>query len=170
MSIFCLSLHHRWFCYLSSACYVYQRMPMDLRTNPAIWQSYINAILSYISDRSRYVANMADLLLHSPRHSHWKYLEDLLKALLKSVLKIPPKKCWLFTTELKSVGNTIFIKDKRISIKPLKTRLKATQKRLHVICRSGKLFEYVFQIYRSFSNLYMMWQVKVDLSYGLKHI
>ena len=37
-------------------------------------------------------------------------LEDLLKALLKNGLKISPKKCQLFRTELQYMGNMIFIK------------------------------------------------------------
>ena len=48
--------------------------------------------------------------------------EDLLKALLKSWLKISPKKCQLFRTELQYMGNTIFIKDRRVCIKPLRSR------------------------------------------------
>ena len=31
--------------YFGSASYLYQRMPMGLNISPAIWQSYINAIL-----------------------------------------------------------------------------------------------------------------------------
>ena len=32
--------------YFGSASYLYQRMPMGLNISPAVWQSYINAILS----------------------------------------------------------------------------------------------------------------------------
>ena len=39
--------------YFDSASYVYQRMPMGLSASPAIWQSYINAILSSIPDTSK---------------------------------------------------------------------------------------------------------------------
>ena len=46
-------------------------------------------------------------------------LDDLLKALLKNGLTISPKKCQLFRTELQCMGNTIFIKDRRVCIKPL---------------------------------------------------
>ena len=55
-------------------------------------------------------------------------LEDLLKALLKNGLKISPKKCQLFRTELQYIGNTIFIKDRRVCVKPLRSRLEAIQK------------------------------------------
>ena len=46
-------------------------------------------------------------------------LEDLLKALLKNGLKISPKKCQFFRKELQYIGNTIFIKDRRVCVKPL---------------------------------------------------
>ena len=55
-------------------------------------------------------------------------LEDLLKALLKNRLKMSPKKCQLFKTELQCMGNIIFIKDRKVHIKPLRSRLEAIQK------------------------------------------
>ena len=55
-------------------------------------------------------------------------LEDLLKALLKIGLKISPKKCQLFRTNLNYMGNEIFIQNKRVCVKPLKSRLEAIQK------------------------------------------
>ena len=72
---------------------------------------------------------MDDLLLFTPsKKSHIAKLEDLLKALLKNGLKITPKKCQLLRTELQYMGNTIFIKDGRVCIKPLRSRLEAIQK------------------------------------------
>ena len=55
-------------------------------------------------------------------------LEDLLKALLKNGLKISPKKCQLFRTEKQYMGNRIFIKERRVCIKPLRNRLVVIQK------------------------------------------
>ena len=55
-------------------------------------------------------------------------LEDLLKALLKNTLKISLKKCKLFRKELQYIGNTIFIKDRGVCVKPLQSRLEAIQK------------------------------------------
>ena len=55
-------------------------------------------------------------------------LEDLLKVLLKNGLKISPKKCQLFKTELQYMGNVIFIKIKKVCVKHLKSRLEAIQK------------------------------------------
>ena len=50
----------------------------------------------------------------------FSHVEDLLKALLKNSLKISPKKCQLF--------NVIFIKDRKVCVKPLRSRLEAIQK------------------------------------------
>ena len=55
-------------------------------------------------------------------------LEDLLKVLLKNGLKISPKKCQLFRTNLIYMGNEILIQNKRVCLKPLRSRLEAIQK------------------------------------------
>ena len=115
--------------YFGSTSYLYQRMPMGLNTSPAVWQSYINAILSCLSSRKYCEAIMADLLLFTPtKESQFAKLEDLLKALCKNRLKISPKKCQLFKTKLQYMGNTVFIKDRRVCVKPLRSRLPAIQK------------------------------------------
>ena len=115
--------------YFGNASYLYQRMPMGLNISPAVWLSYINAILSCLSSRKYCEAIMDDLLLFTPtKESHFDKLEDLLKALCKNGLKISPKKCQLFKTELQYMGNTIFIKDRRVHVRPLRSRLEAIQK------------------------------------------
>ena len=63
--------------------------------------------------------------------AHIAKLEDLLKALRKTGLKISPKKCQLFRMELQYMGNTIFIKDRRVCVKPLYSQLEAIQKIRH---------------------------------------
>ena len=71
-----------------SASYIYQRMPMGLNISPSIWQSYINVILECLQSRKHYKAIMDDLFLFTPsKEVHMAKLEDLLKALLKMVLK-----------------------------------------------------------------------------------
>ena len=72
---------------------------------------------------------MDDLLLFTPpKSSHIAKLEDWLRAFLKNGHKIFPKKCSLFRTSLQYMGNTIFIKGKRVCIKPLRNSLEAIQK------------------------------------------
>ena len=106
--------------YFGSASYLYQRMPMGLNVSPLIWLSYINTILNSLQSRKYCEAIMDDLLLSTPsKIVHIAKLEDLLKALRKNGLKISPKKCQLFRTELQYMGNTIFIKDRRVCVKPL---------------------------------------------------
>ena len=112
-----------------SASYLYQRMPMGFNISPSVWQSYINAILNCLSSRKYCEAIMDDLLLFMPtKQSHYKKLKDLLKALCKNGLKMSQKKCQLFKTELQYMGNTIFIQDKRVCIRPLRSRFEAIQR------------------------------------------
>ena len=127
-------------------------MPMGLNISPVVWQSYINAILSCLSSRKYCEAIMDDLLLFTPnKQSHFEKLEDLLKALCKHGLKISPKKCQLFKTELQYMGNTIFTEDRHVCVKPLRSRLEAIQKtkapchskRLQKLCRDGQLCKHV---------------------------
>ena len=115
--------------YFGSSSYLYQRMPMGLNISPAIWQSYINAILSCLQSRKYCEAIMDDLLLFTPmKLSHFDKLEDLLKALYKNGLKISPKKCQLFKTDLQYMGNTIFIRDTRVGVRPLRSQIEVIQK------------------------------------------
>ena len=109
--------------------YIYQRMPMGLNISPSIWQSYINTILECLQSRKHCEAIMDDsLLFTSSKKAHMTKLEDLLKVLLKNCLKISPRKCWLFKMELQCMGNIIFIKDRKVCVKPLRSRLEVIQK------------------------------------------
>ena len=71
---------------------------------------------------------MGDLLLFTPsKKFHIAKVAVLLKALLKNRLKISPKKYQLFRKELQYMANTIFIEERRVCIKPLRSRLEAIQ-------------------------------------------
>ena len=102
---------------------------MGLNISPPIYQSHINAILNCLQNRKYCEAIMDNLLLFTPtKSSHFEKLEDLLKALCQNGLKISPKKCQLFKTDLQYVGNTIFIRNKRVCVRPLRSRIEAIQK------------------------------------------
>ena len=104
-------------------------MPMGLNISPPIWQSYINVVLNCFQSRKYCEAIMDDLLHFTPtKASHFEILEDLLKALCKNGLKISPKKCQLFKTDLQYMGNTIFIRNKRVCVRPLRSQIEAIQK------------------------------------------
>ena len=108
---------------------LWKRMPMGLNISPTIWQSYINAILSCLQSRKYCEAIMEDLLIFTPmKSSHFDKLKDLLKALCKNGLKISPKRCHLFNTDLQYMGNTIFIREKKVLVRPLRSRIEAIQK------------------------------------------
>ena len=71
---------------------------------------------------------MDDLLLFTiSKEAHYYKLEELLKALCKNGLKISPKKCQLFKTELQYMGSTMFIKDRQVCVKPMRSRIEAIQ-------------------------------------------
>ena len=134
-------------------------MPMGLNIPPTVWQSYINPILSCLSSKKYCETIMNDLLLFTPnKQTHFEKLIDLLRALHKNGLKISPKKCQLLKTELQYMGNTIFIKKKRVCVKSLRSRLEATQKlkppyepkRLQKLCGHSKLCEHIFA--QNYSN------------------
>ena len=108
-------------------------MPMGLNISPSIWQSCINVILNCLQSKKYCEAIMDDLILFTPsKESHVSKLEDLLKALLKNGLKVSPKKCHLFKTNLQYMGNEIFIENKKVCVKPLRHRLEAIQNYNHL--------------------------------------
>ena len=91
---------------------------MGLNISPSTWQSYINAILKCLQSKKYCEAIMDNLLLFNPtKKSHITKLKDLLKNLSKNGLKISQKRCLLFRIELQYMGNTMFIKDRRVCIK-----------------------------------------------------
>ena len=103
-------------------------MPMGLNISPSIWQSYINEILGCLQSRKYCETIMDDILLFTPsKETHMSKLEDLLKALLKNGLKISPKKCLLFKTSLQYMGSEILVENKKVCVKPLRSRLEAIQ-------------------------------------------
>ena len=78
--------------YFGSVSYLYQRMPMGFNISPAVWQSYINAILICLSSRKYCEAITDDLLLFMlNKQTHFEKLVDLLQALYKNGLKISPR-------------------------------------------------------------------------------
>ena len=115
--------------YFGNALYIYQRMPIRLNISPSIWQSYVNAILDCLESRKHCEAITDDLLLFTPtKKAHMEKLEDLVKGLLKNGLEISPKKCQLFKTELQYMANTIFIIDRKVHVRPIRSRIEAILK------------------------------------------
>ena len=77
---------------------------------------------------------MDDFLLFTrTKSSHLEKLEDLLKTLCKNGLKISPKKCQLFKTDLQYMSNAISIKNKRVCIRPLRSQIEAIQRQSKVV-------------------------------------
>ena len=64
------------------------------------YEVYITLILSELEDKKKYIAIMDDLLIHSTKVDHWKLLEQLLTSMCKNGLRLSPKKCQSFKTNL----------------------------------------------------------------------
>ena len=115
---------------------------------------------------------MDDLLIFTPsKKSQIAKLKDLLKALLKNGLKISPKKCQLFRTELQYMGITIFIQDRRVkqdkSVKPLRSRLEVIQKlqlpttvRNVDVSQECELFKYILSGITKSIKVYILFNKK----------
>ena len=89
---------------------------------------YITLILAELEDKKRYIAIMDDLLIHSTKVAHWKLLEQLLKSMCKNGLRLSPKKCQLFKTQLIYMGNEFSINKRTMTITPLRSRTEAINK------------------------------------------
>ena len=114
--------------YFGSPIYRYEVLPMGIACAPQIWMDYITLILSELEDKKKYIAIMDDMLIHSTRVDHWKLLEQLLKSMCKNGLRLSPKKCQLFKTNLIYMGNEFTITKRTMTITPLKSRTEAINK------------------------------------------
>ena len=57
--------------YFGSPIYRYEVLPMGISCAPQIWMDYITLILGELEDKSKYIAIMDDLLVHSSKAAHW---------------------------------------------------------------------------------------------------
>ena len=114
--------------YFGSPIYRYEVLPMGIACAPQIWMDYITLILSELENKKKYIAIMDDLLIHSTRADHWKLLEQLLKSMCKNGLRLSPKKCQLFKTNLIYMGNELTITKRTMTITPLRSRTETINK------------------------------------------
>ena len=114
--------------YFGSPIYRYEVLPMGIACAPQIWMDYITLILSELEDKKKYIAIMDDLLIHSTKVDHWKLLEQLLKSMCKNGLRLSPKKCQLFKTNLIYMGNEFSINRRTMTITPLRSSTEAINK------------------------------------------
>ena len=112
--------------YFGSPIYRYEVLPMGIACAPQIWMDYITLILSELEDKKKYIAIMDDLLIHSTKADHWKLLEQLL--MYENGLRLSPKKCQLFKTNLIYMGNEFTITKRTMTITPLRSKTEAINK------------------------------------------
>ena len=101
---------------------------MGIACAPQIWMDYITLILAELEDKKKYIAIMDDLLIHSTKVAHWKLVEQLLKSMCKNGLRLSPKKCQLFKTQLTYMGNKFRINRRTMTITPLRPRAETINK------------------------------------------
>ena len=114
--------------YFGSPMYRYEVLPMGIACPSQIWMDYITLTLSELEDKKKYIAIMDDLLIHSTKVDHWKLLEQLLKSMCKNGLRLSPKKCQLFKTNLIYMGNEFSINRRAMTIIPFRSRTEAINK------------------------------------------
>ena len=114
--------------YFGSPIYRYEVLPIGIVCASQIWMDYITLILGELEDKSRYIAIMDDLLVHSSKAVHWGLLEQLFKSMCQNGLRLSPKKCQLFKTRLTYMGNEFVILEKTMTITPLRSRTEALHK------------------------------------------
>ena len=90
--------------YYGADTYQYLRMAMGLSISPAIWQTFINNILRQIPNKNIHITIMDDCLVHSKFADHLQDLTNFFQSLIDNGLKISPKKCQFFRTELVYMG------------------------------------------------------------------
>ena len=91
--------------------YFYKRLAQGLNVSPAIFQAKIDDILGTIPNSRQFcIAHHDDIILFSPdKDSHMTHLTDVLKALSDNGLKVSPKKCKLFRSDVEYMGHRITI-------------------------------------------------------------
>ena len=65
---------------------------------------------------------------YSHKESAYGKIRRLIKGFAKEWTQNIAKKCQLFKTELQYMGNTIFIKDRKVRVRPLRSRIDAILK------------------------------------------
>ena len=113
--------------YFGSPIYRYEVLPMGIACAPQIWMDCITLILAELEDKKKYITTMDDLI-HSTKVVHWKLLEQLLKSMCKNGLRLSPKKCQLFKTQLTYIGNEFSINKRTMTLTPLRSRTEAINK------------------------------------------
>ena len=82
---------------------------MGIACAPQIWMDYITLILGELEHKAKYTAIMDDLLVHSTKTEHWLQIEQFVQSMVKNGLRLSPKKCQFFKTNLVYMGNQYVI-------------------------------------------------------------
>ena len=109
-------------------------MAMGLSISPAIWCKLSDQQHSHHNNtqadkfpmaKNRHIAILDDCLVHSKFADHLQDLTNLFQSLIDNGLKISPKKCQFFQTELVYMGLKFLIYNGRPSITSMKDKCEA---------------------------------------------
>ena len=116
--------------YFSSASYLYQRMPIGLNISPAVWQLYINDILSCLSSRKYCEAIMDDLLLFNTQQADtlWKNSWLIVSIVAKMSWKFLQRNASCLEQNCNIWVTPSSLRRKRVCVKPLRSRLETIQR------------------------------------------
>ena len=64
---------------------------MGIACVPQIWLDYITLILGELEDKTKYIAIMDDLLIHSTKAEHWLLVEQVFQFMINNGLRLSPK-------------------------------------------------------------------------------
>ena len=106
--------------------YFYLRLGMGLSCSGQLFQEFVDNILNDIPDANSFLAwHCDDLLLFGKKEDHAAQIDMVMQTLIKNGLKLSPKKCHFFKSELVYMGHLIQIKDDQPHITPLQSRCSA---------------------------------------------
>ena len=115
--------------YFGSPSYLYQRMPMGLNISPPIWQSYINAILSCLQSRKILWSNYGQsITLHPNQVISLRKARRFVESFMQKWIEDLSKEMAIIQDWSPVHGNTIFIRNKRVCVRPLRSLIEAIQK------------------------------------------
>ena len=116
----------------------YKRVAMGLSISPCVWQSYISKVIREIEGADKWCMVMVDdLLLFSKREDHLKHLNLLLSKLIEHGLKLSPRKCQLFRTNVTYLGHDLLIDEGRPCIKAMRSKCQDIRSMARPHCRKG---------------------------------
>ena len=111
--------------FYGSPTYHYLRLGMGISASPAIWQQFVDHLMTYLQQPDKFKIIMDDIATYSQFERHIYHLIDLFKTLRRFGLKISPHKCQFYRQEFIYMGIQFMIRNQRVCYKAMKDKLEA---------------------------------------------